>query len=210
MGRAALNEPARAEAEASKQPGAVSTGFCINWNCLGYGILRSQTSGEVFIYKEDLRNCDQLIVGDVVTFEMGGGDFFFKNQKPKALNCFKTGGSQGYSPGFQTGGYNPQVVGIPGLAPPPPPPPPINDMSAFASPYVPIPAGVAPSRPAQPSGSSGSADVGYLLKHAAAASALKLLGNSSTPKARSRSRSASSSSSSRRGRKRSRSRKRSS
>merc|ERR1712216_972149 len=99
--QASLNEPARVEAEASKLPGALLMGTCTNWNILGYGILRSQTNVEVFVYKEDLKNCDQLAVGDTVTFEMGGGDFFFKNQKPKALNCVKVGaaGNMVYQPG---------------------------------------------------------------------------------------------------------------
>merc|ERR1712224_290827 len=63
-------------------------GVCIHWNARGFGILRSQASGEVFVHVKALANCEELGVGDVVTFEMG---FDQRKQKPEALNCVKAG-----------------------------------------------------------------------------------------------------------------------
>merc|ERR1711959_482203 len=120
--QASLNEPSRAAEPPPKSSGQMQMGVCIHWNCRGFGILRSQSSGEVFVHVKALQNCEELVVGDVVTFEMG---FDHKKQKPQALNCVKAGvsGQQGHSQGFQTGGENaPSAPASMTSAPAPPPP----------------------------------------------------------------------------------------
>merc|ERR1712224_982932 len=56
-----LLEPGRqapAPSTELKQPtgGAKQMGVCIHWNCRGFGILRSQVSGEVFVHVKALNN----------------------------------------------------------------------------------------------------------------------------------------------------------
>jgi len=69
--------------------GPMAMGVCIYWSGeRGFGMLRSQTHGEVFVHAKSLGNCSELTVGDVVTFSMG---FDRRRQKPEATNCFKAG-----------------------------------------------------------------------------------------------------------------------
>lgn len=76
-------------------PKPLNMGVVIHWSGIrGFGILRSQAHGEIFVHAKSLANCTELVVGDVVTFEMG---FDRKKQKPEALNCVKAG----------VGGYRP-------------------------------------------------------------------------------------------------------
>lgn len=83
-----------AQADAKPKPaGPVHMGVVIHWSGRGFGILRSQSQGEVFVHATSLGNCSELAVGDLVTFEMG---FDRRKQKPEAVRCFKAGlgGSQ--------------------------------------------------------------------------------------------------------------------
>merc|ERR1719174_659135 len=104
-----------------KAPGQSLMGVCIHWNCRGFGILRSTSCGEVFVHVKALQNCEDLVVGDVVTFEMG---FDHRKQKPQALNCIKAGmgALSGKASGVQTGGVEDTFHGgaiQPSLGPPP-------------------------------------------------------------------------------------------
>ena len=63
-------------------------GVVIHWSGVrGFGILRSQTHGEVTVNAKDLMNTGELAVGDVVTFELG---FDKKKNKPEAKNVYKS------------------------------------------------------------------------------------------------------------------------
>merc|ERR1711871_792932 len=62
--QASLNEPSRAAEPPPKSSGQMQMGVCIHWNCRGFGILRSQSSGEVFVHVKALQNCEELVVGD--------------------------------------------------------------------------------------------------------------------------------------------------
>jgi len=112
-------EPEQPVASNQKQANPVNMGVVIHWSGIrGFGILRSQTQGEVFVHAKSLGNCSELVVGDVVTFEMG---FDRKKQKPEAshpmlqkrpeaVNCFKAG----------VGGYQaPAVIAGQGSSVPP-------------------------------------------------------------------------------------------
>lgn len=73
----------------SKQIGTKHMGVAIHWsNARGFGILRTQAHGEVFVHAKSLLNCTELAIGDVVTFELG---YDRKRQKAEALNCQKAG-----------------------------------------------------------------------------------------------------------------------
>ncbi|CAK0790261.1 unnamed protein product, partial [Prorocentrum cordatum] len=73
----------------SKQIGTKHMGVAIHWsNARGFGILRTQAHGEVFVHAKSLTNCTELAIGDVVTFELG---YDRKRQKAEALNCQKAG-----------------------------------------------------------------------------------------------------------------------
>jgi len=85
------------EASMPKPPGGLNMGVVIHWSGIrGFGILRSQAHGEIFVHAKSLVNCTELVVGDVVTFEVG---FDRKKQKPEAasslrpiaVNCLKAG-----------------------------------------------------------------------------------------------------------------------
>uniref|UniRef100_A0A7S4VUP3 CSD domain-containing protein n=1 Tax=Alexandrium monilatum TaxID=311494 RepID=A0A7S4VUP3_9DINO len=83
----------------SQQQGGMHMGVCIHWSGIrGFGILRSQGVGEVFVHAKSLGNASELTVGDVVTFELG---FDRKKQKPEAINCFRAG------VGGAAGGFRP-------------------------------------------------------------------------------------------------------
>eukprot|EP00928_Gymnodinium_smaydae_P006310 TRINITY_DN12229_c0_g1_i2.p1 TRINITY_DN12229_c0_g1~~TRINITY_DN12229_c0_g1_i2.p1 ORF type:complete len:437 (+),score=94.68 TRINITY_DN12229_c0_g1_i2:85-1311(+) len=77
---------------AEQQRRRTAMGVCVYWSNRGYGILRCQQHGEVFVHVNQLQNTPQLDVGDVVTFELG---FDSKRQKNQALNCVKAGGGAG-------------------------------------------------------------------------------------------------------------------
>lgn len=179
--QASLNEPKDLSA---RPQGVVHMGVCIHWNCRGFGILRSKTvgsatMGEVFVHVKALKNCEELTVGDVVTFEMG---FDQRKQKPQALNCVKAGG--GSQVGLQSGGdASGTCVG--------------GGHNLDAAPVIPtMQQATTPALMNGPSGAtqSGSNVDDALIKGAAAAAALKLLTQGRTqgappPLARSASRS---------------------
>jgi len=80
-----------------KPPGGLNMGVVIHWSGIrGFGILRSQAHGEIFVHAKSLVNASELVVGDIVTFELG---FDRKKQKPEAasnlrptaVNCLKAG-----------------------------------------------------------------------------------------------------------------------
>merc|ERR1712150_135244 len=77
------------DVDVSPRLSTINMGVVIHWSGIrGFGILRSQSHGEVFLHAKSLGNCRELVVGDVVTFEMG---FDRKKQKPEAINCLKAG-----------------------------------------------------------------------------------------------------------------------
>jgi len=71
-----------------REEGPKIMGVCIHWSGRGFGILRSSAHGETFVHCNALCNCRELVVGDVVTFEMG---IDRKKQKPQAINCYRAG-----------------------------------------------------------------------------------------------------------------------
>jgi len=86
-----------AEVSKPKPPGGLHMGVVIHWSEIrGFGILRSQAHGEIFVHAKSLVNATELVVGDIVTFELG---FDRKKQKPEAasnmrpiaVNCLKAG-----------------------------------------------------------------------------------------------------------------------
>lgn len=81
--------------EAENNFSSVGTGVLIHWSTVrGFGILKSQSHGEINVRAKSFANAPELAVGDVVTFELG---FDQKKNKPEAINCCKTGsgGSSG-------------------------------------------------------------------------------------------------------------------
>lgn len=74
-------------------------GVVIHWSAIrGFGILRNQVHGEVFVHARSLVNAAELVIGDVVTFELG----FDPTRKPErsglapraraeAIKCMKAG-----------------------------------------------------------------------------------------------------------------------
>lgn len=67
-------------------------GIVIHWsNAKGFGILRSQTHGEVFMHVKSLTNTTELSVGDVVTYEMN--TISNHKNRPEAVRVHKPGAS---------------------------------------------------------------------------------------------------------------------
>lgn len=92
-------------------------GVVIHWSGIrGFGILRSQVHGEVFVHAKSLVNTKELAVGDVVTFEIG---YDAKKQKAEAINCNKAGVAGYKAPpppapaGLMTEGAQPAATGAP-------------------------------------------------------------------------------------------------
>ena len=73
----------------SEKGSNTAMGVVIHWSGIrGFGILRSQTHGEVIVHAKALMNTGELAVGDVVTFELG---FDEKKNKPEANSVYKSG-----------------------------------------------------------------------------------------------------------------------
>ena len=77
------------EKESSEKGSNTAMGVVIHWSGIrGFGILRSQTHGEVRVHAKALMNTAELAVGDVVTFELG---FDEEKKKPEANSVYKSG-----------------------------------------------------------------------------------------------------------------------
>jgi len=88
-GQSSLEPEPPGEANKPKPPGGLYMGVVKHWAGIrGFGILRSQAHGEIFVHAKSLVNASELVVGDIVTFELG---FDWKKQKPEAVNCLKAG-----------------------------------------------------------------------------------------------------------------------
>lgn len=91
----------------SDKPVQKYMGVCIHWSGRGFGILRCRSHGEVFCHVKALANCSELVLGDVVTFEMG---FDRRKQKPEAINCFKAGVGAYKAPPSAAGGRDERLA----------------------------------------------------------------------------------------------------
>lgn len=150
-------EPTPEPAGTKPKSAQVCMGVVIHWSGQrGFGILRSQTLGEVFVHAKSLVNVTDLELGDVVTFELG---YDPKKNKPEAIQVCKAG----------VGGH--QVPPTAAAREEPAPPVFVVDEAA-SGPTV-------PALTAGPAENGGAAPVkpvdDALLAGAAAAAALKLL-----------------------------------
>lgn len=148
-------------AELKPRPPQMAMGVVIHWSGIrGFGILRSQVHGEVFVHAKSLANCQELNVGDVVTFELG---YDAKKQKAEAINCNKAG----------AGGYKPPPSAAGGLdaGSPGPRSLPFSGDAAVSS----GPTSGPPVEDVGPPPSAGGSFDNSLLAGAAASAALKLL-----------------------------------
>ena len=99
--------------EKAEKGSNTAMGVVIHWSGIrGFGILRSQTHGEVIVHAKALMNTGELAVGDVVTFELG---FDKKKNKPEANNVYKSGAG-GQKP--NDGGRTSTSSSGPGTGPP--------------------------------------------------------------------------------------------
>lgn len=108
-----LSPEERQQLEQQEKPktSGVSMGVVVHWTgARGFGILRSQAHGEVFVHAKSLVNATDLVVGDVVTFELG---FDTKKSKPEALNVCKAGVGGYKAPPSVAGGRDDGFQNVP-------------------------------------------------------------------------------------------------